>query len=45
MFHCIIKWMIDNWKNLKEVEGHFDQDNKDELTAIFRAAGVDCRTV
>ncbi|KAK3810290.1 MAG: hypothetical protein J3Q66DRAFT_65135 [Benniella sp.] len=39
-----VEWMIDNWKNLKEVEGCFDQDNKDELAAMFRAAGIKCRT-
>ncbi|KAK3818539.1 MAG: hypothetical protein J3Q66DRAFT_174371 [Benniella sp.] len=37
-----VEWMIDNWENLEEVEGHFDQDNKDELIVMFEAAGIDC---
>ncbi|KAK3810294.1 MAG: hypothetical protein J3Q66DRAFT_352708 [Benniella sp.] len=38
-----VEWMIDNWKNLKEVDGYFNQRNRDELIAMFRAAGVKCR--
>ncbi|KAK3810285.1 MAG: hypothetical protein J3Q66DRAFT_443804 [Benniella sp.] len=33
------EWMINNWKNLKEVNGYF-RNNKDELASIFCAAGI-----
>ncbi|KAK3810298.1 MAG: hypothetical protein J3Q66DRAFT_352719 [Benniella sp.] len=39
-----VEWMIDNWKNLKEVDGYFNQGNSDELTAMFQSAGIKCRT-
>jgi len=34
------KWMINNWKNLKRVEGRLHRDKKDEFAAMFKAAGI-----
>ncbi|KAK3810292.1 MAG: hypothetical protein J3Q66DRAFT_443810 [Benniella sp.] len=36
------EWMINNWKNLKDVKGYFRQDIKEELVSMFIAAGIKC---
>jgi len=41
-FNCAIKWMINNWKSLKEVKGYFRQKNMEELVSMFTAAGIKC---
>ncbi|KAK3810288.1 MAG: hypothetical protein J3Q66DRAFT_405047 [Benniella sp.] len=35
-----VEWMINSWKNLKEVKGYFRQDIKEELVSMFTAAGI-----
>ncbi|KAF9348422.1 hypothetical protein BGX34_002495 [Mortierella sp. NVP85] len=37
-----VKWMIDNWKNLKEYKGYLNTANKEEQTAMLQAAGINC---
>ncbi|KAK3810301.1 MAG: hypothetical protein J3Q66DRAFT_65170 [Benniella sp.] len=39
-----VEWMINNWKNLKNVLGILHPDKKKEFAAMFQAAGIEYRS-
>jgi hypothetical protein len=42
LYHDTIKWMVSNWKSLKDVSGRLNPDISSLLSVVFREAGVTC---